>query len=69
MEPERRVDAHGLAVAYIELNRTEEAQAEAAEILRISPHFSLKAEGERMALQDQALQERYLNDLRKAGLE
>ncbi len=38
------------------------------EIMRISPGFTLKAEKERMALQDQALEERYLNDLRKAGL-
>jgi hypothetical protein len=57
-----------LTVAYSELNRKEAARAEAAEIMRISPHFSLRAEGERMSLQDQALQERYLNDLRKAGL-
>ncbi len=35
--------------------------------MRISPGFTLKAEKERMALQDQALEERYLNDLRKAG--
>ena len=38
------------------------------EILRISPQFSLKAEKERRALQDEALEERYLKDLRKAGL-
>jgi tetratricopeptide (TPR) repeat protein len=56
------------AVAYGELKRSEEARAEAAEVLRISPHFSLKAEKERMSFQDQALEERYLNDLRKAGL-
>jgi hypothetical protein len=57
-----------LAVAYSELGRDQEARGEAAEIQRLSPHFSLKAEAERMALQDQALQDRYLNDLRKAGL-
>jgi len=56
------------AVAYSELGREQEARAEAAEIMRISPGFSLKAEKERMSLQDQALEERYLNDLRKAGL-
>jgi hypothetical protein len=36
--------------------------------MRISPGFTLKAQKERMALQDQALEECYLNDLRKAGL-
>jgi len=56
------------AVAYSELGREQEARAEAVEIMRISPGFSLKAEKERMSLQDQALEERYLNDLRRAGL-
>jgi len=56
------------ALAYSELGREQEAQGEAAEIMRISPHFSLKAEKERMSLQDEALEERYLADLRKAGL-
>jgi adenylate cyclase len=57
-----------LAIAYTELGREQEARAEIVEILRISPQFSLKAEKERLALQDQALEERYINDLRKAGL-
>jgi hypothetical protein len=57
-----------LTIAYSELGREPEARGEAVEILRISPQFSLKAEKERMALQDQALEERYINDLRKAGL-
>jgi tetratricopeptide (TPR) repeat protein len=56
------------AIAYAELGRWEEARAETPEIMRISPGFTLKAEKERMALQDQALEERYLADLRKAGL-
>jgi len=55
------------AIAYAELGRWEEVRAEALEIMRISPRFTLKAEKERMALQDQALEERYLADLRKAG--
>jgi adenylate cyclase len=56
------------AVAYSELGREQEARVEATEIMRISPGFTLKAEKERMSLRDQALEERYLNDLRKAGL-
>jgi len=56
------------AIAYSELGRWEEARAETPEIIRISPGFSLKAEKERMSLKDQALEERYLSDLRKAGL-
>ena len=56
------------AVAFSELGREQEARAEAVEIMRISPGFSLKAEKERMSLQDQTLEDRYINDLRKAGL-
>ncbi len=56
------------AIAYAELGRWEEARAETPEIMRISLGFTLKAEKERMSLRDQALEERYLNDLRKAGL-
>jgi adenylate cyclase len=57
-----------LAIAYAELGREQEARGAAAEIIRLSPQFSLKAEKERMSLKDEALEERYLNDLRKAGL-
>jgi adenylate cyclase len=57
-----------LTVAYSELGREQEARAEIVEILRISPQFSPKAEKERICLQDEALEGRYLNDLRKAGL-
>src|SRR5713101_212976 len=53
-----------LTVAYSELGREQEARAEIVEILRISPQFSLKAEKERY----EVLEQRYLNDLRKAGL-
>jgi len=37
------------------LGREREARGQATEIMRLSPNFSLKAEKERMALQDQAL--------------
>ncbi len=57
-----------LAVIYSELSRKEEAQAEVAEVLRISPRASLKGQRERMPFKDQAVLERYLEGLRKAGL-
>ncbi len=57
-----------LTIAYSELGREQEARIEAMEILQISPQFSVKAEKERICLQDEALEERYLNDLRRAGL-
>lgn len=58
-----------LTVIYSELDRLEEARAEAAEILRISPHFSLEAIKQRMPQKDQAALRRYIEGLRKAGLE
>jgi len=57
-----------LTVAYSELGREQEARAEIVEILRISPHFSLRAEKERLPFKDQAMSERDIADLRRAGL-
>jgi tetratricopeptide (TPR) repeat protein len=57
-----------LAVLYSELGREEEARAEVAEMLRISPQFSLKVYGQRMPFKNPADRERYIAALRKAGL-
>ena len=57
-----------LAVIYGELGREEEAQAEVAEALRISPRASLEGQRERMPFKDPAAVERILEGLRKAGL-
>jgi adenylate cyclase len=57
-----------LVYAYSELGREHDARAEAAEVLRISPRFSLE-EVERMPGSWQGpFGQRYLSDLRKAGL-
>ena len=64
-----------LAVAYVELGRLDEARAEVAEFMRLSPKVTL--EGVKRAqehgvggypLKDRALAERYLADIGKAGL-
>jgi adenylate cyclase len=57
-----------LAAAYSELGREAEARAEAAEILRLSPNFSLEAWRRILPYKDPAEVERYLAGLRKAGL-
>src|SRR5262249_2683945 len=57
-----------LAVIYSEVGREEEARAEAAEILRLSPHFSLEGWGQRLPSKDPAEIERVLAALRRAGL-
>jgi adenylate cyclase len=58
----------GLAVTYSELGREEEAKAEGAEMLRITPNFSIEAWKQRAFLKDPAEIERYVAALRKAGL-
>jgi adenylate cyclase len=57
-----------LAVSYSESGREEEARAAAAEILRISPHFSLEGYQQRVHYKDPAVLERFVTALRKAGL-
>jgi adenylate cyclase len=58
-----------LAIAYIELGREREARAEAAEILRLNPSFSVKVNQARFgASKDPAIRERWAADLRSAGL-
>ncbi len=58
-----------LAVSYSELGREEEARAEAAEILRVSPNFSVEVVRQRLPYKDPAVLERVLDGLRKAGLQ
>jgi tetratricopeptide (TPR) repeat protein len=57
-----------LAAVYSELGKEAEARAEAAEVLRINPDFSLEVHRQRMPIKDPAVLERHLAALRKAGL-
>jgi len=57
-----------LAAVYSELGREAEARAEAAEVLRINPQFSLEVHKQRVPIKDPAVLERHLAALRKAGL-
>jgi adenylate cyclase len=57
-----------LAVIYTALGWEEEARVEAAEILRINPHFSLEVVRQTVPFKDQEGLERLLDGLRKAGL-
>jgi len=63
------VDAHVLlAAVYSELDKEAEARAEAAEVLRLNPNFSLEVHRQRVPIKDPAVLERQLAALRKAGL-
>jgi adenylate cyclase len=57
-----------LAAVYSELGKEAEARAEAVEVLRINPQFSLEVHKQRAPIKDPALLERHLAALRKAGL-
>ena len=57
-----------LAAVYSELGKEAEARAEAAEVLRINPKFSLEVHKERVPIKDPVMLERHIAALRKAGL-
>ena len=57
-----------LAGAYSSLGREEEARAEAAEVLRIDPKFSLDYWAKTIPYKNQADKDRLIGALRKAGL-
>jgi adenylate cyclase len=64
-----RLDIHlMLAVVYSELGQETEARAEAAEVLRLNPNFSLEVHKQRMPINDVVVLERHLAALRRAGL-
>ncbi len=57
-----------LAGIYSESGREDEARAEAAEVLRINPSFSLEVMKQNSPLKDPTIMEPWLAALRKAGL-
>jgi len=57
-----------LAATYAEMGREKEAQAEAAEVLRLNPAFSVELFRARHPVQKQADLDRLIVALRKAGL-
>ncbi|MBW1707596.1 MAG: tetratricopeptide repeat protein, partial [Deltaproteobacteria bacterium] len=58
----------GLAVCFISLGREEEARAEAKEVLRIHPKFSLEHFAKTLPYKDQSVVDNTIACLRKAGL-
>jgi adenylate cyclase len=56
----------GLTMAYIKMGREEEARAEAAEVLRINPKFSLDNYAKAIPFKDQSVIDEGIKILRKA---
>ena len=50
------------------MGREKEARAEAAEVLRINPKFSVDSWAKRLPYKDQSVTDNLINALRKAGL-
>ena len=57
-----------LTATYSSLGRDKEARAAAGEVLRLEPKFSLERFEQTIPLKNQAIKERYIDNLRKAGL-
>jgi adenylate cyclase len=57
-----------LAATYVDLGREEDAKAEAAEVLRIDPKFSLESYRKGRLYKNPEDLERIIGALRKAGL-
>ena len=68
LTPDDIIAHHGLAATYIMMGREEEARAEAAEVLRINPKFSVDSFAKILAYKDQSQKDKLINALRKAGL-
>jgi adenylate cyclase len=58
----------GLAASYVHLGQEEEAHAEAAEVLKIDPEFSLERYAKTVPYKNKADTDRYVGALRNAGL-
>ncbi len=63
------LSAHsGLAITYMMMGREDEARAEAAEVLRINPKYSVNYAARTLHYKDRAQNDKVINALRAAGL-
>jgi adenylate cyclase len=67
-EPNNIFAHTNLAGTYIMMGREKEARAEAAEVLRINPKFSVDFWAKAIPYKDQSVTDKYIDALRKAGL-
>jgi adenylate cyclase len=67
-EPDNVMARIFLAANFSLAGRAEEARVEAAEVIRISPKFSLEYASKTWPMRNQAAKDRFLDALRKAGL-
>jgi adenylate cyclase len=68
LSPKSLISHVRLTEAYLLCGREEEARASAAEVMRINPKYSWAHWSKRIKFKNQADKERYIENLRKAGL-
>jgi adenylate cyclase len=68
LAPDNIVSHIGLTATYSMLGREKEARAEAAEIMRVNPKFSVDFVAKMLPYKNQSQTEKVVNALRKAGL-
>jgi adenylate cyclase len=68
LSPDNILTHNSLAATYSMMGREKEARAEAAEVLRINPKFSVDLFAKRQVYKDQSETDKLVNALRKAGL-
>ena len=68
IEPNNQFACAILTASYIALGREKEAHAEAAELLRINPNFSVDHYSKRLPFKNRAVNDRAADALYKAGL-
>jgi len=68
LSPDNILTHNSLAATYSMMGREKEARAEAAEVIRINPKFSLDLFAKRQVYKDQSEINKLVDALRKAGL-
>ena len=68
ISPDNILGHTGLAATYSMMGREKEARAEAAEVLRINPRFSVDYWVKTLGYKDQSETDKLVDALRKAGL-
>jgi len=58
-----------LTASYVEMNKLEEAKSESEELLKIDPKYTSRGYEKRAGWKDPKVMERWVEALRKAGLE
>ena len=68
LQPDDMFSHLNLALCYVKLGREEDANAEAAEVLRINPKFSAESYARHIPLKGEASKKILIDGMRKAGL-